>query len=440
VNGPVRAMSYASTKSAVLDLVRAAGTISRVGLVHATGLTGATISTVVRRLIDDGLVIETGRAESTGGKPRVLLQLNQSSRFAIGVQLDHSGLAYVLTNLGGAVVAHLSRAGAGVEDPPVVVERMAREVNALIDGVGVERSRVLGLGLVSPGPLTTTGGMRLTAPSMRRWEDFPLGKALEEASGLPVVLDNDATAATLGEYWSGGVGTSTTFAGVFMGTGIGAGLLVNGSAYRGASGNAGEIGHLCLDPNGPECWCGARGCTEAIAGPAAVVAAARARPEIARAAGIELAPDPALASSSGDFAATSTSGDFAALVRSANLGHPGARGILDDSARHLAVAIRTLATLMDLELVVLTGPNLAVAGSIYLPIVQAELDHFFFARATHAVKVQLSKAGTTAAAIGGAAMVLQSELAPLREGMPMPRNLAGAEFLPVGKRLNPRVR
>ena len=107
MNGPVRAMSYASTKSAVLDLVRAAGTISRVGLVHATGLTGATISTVVRRLIDDGLVIETGRAESTGGKPRVLLQLNQSSRFAIGVQLDHSGLAYVLTNLGGAVVAHL---------------------------------------------------------------------------------------------------------------------------------------------------------------------------------------------------------------------------------------------------------------------------------------------------------------------------------------------
>src|SRR5665811_1344390 len=103
----------------IRDRIRAAGTISRAGLIQQTGLTGATISTAVRRLIDDGLVIETGRAESTGGKPRVLLQLNQTSRFAVGVHLDHSGITYVLTDLGGAVVARMSRTGAGVEDPPV---------------------------------------------------------------------------------------------------------------------------------------------------------------------------------------------------------------------------------------------------------------------------------------------------------------------------------
>jgi len=151
-------MPHATTRSAVLDLIRATGTISRVGLISATGLTGATISTVVRRLINDGLVLETGRAESTGGKPRVLLQLNQSSRFAVGVHLDHSGISYVLTNLGGTVVARMSRAGIGVDDPPVVVARMARQVHALIEGVGIERSRVLGLGLVSPGPLTPSSG------------------------------------------------------------------------------------------------------------------------------------------------------------------------------------------------------------------------------------------------------------------------------------------
>ena len=415
-------MSHKNSRSVVLDVIRAAGTISRVGLTQATGLTGATISTVVRRLINDGLVLETGRAESTGGKPRVLLQLNQSSRFAVGVNLDHSGISYVLTNLGGTVVARMSRTGAGGDDPAVVVARMAREVDALIEGVGVDRSRVLGLGLVSPGPLTPTSGMRLTPPSMRHWEDFPLDRALEEATGFPVTLDDDATASAIGEYWSGGVGAATTFAAVFMGTGIGAGLLVNGSAYRGASGNAGEIGHICLDLEGPECWCGARGCTEAIAGPAAVVAAARADAAIAQATGLDHAAD---------HPRSSIAADFAAVARAARRGDGGARDLLEMSARYLAVATRTLANIMDLELVVLTGPSLAIAGSIYLPVVQAELDRSFFARATHTVTVQLSRAAAMAAAIGAAATVLQSELVPLRQGLRLPSNLASSELVPA---------
>ena len=420
MNGPVRGMSHTNSRSVVLDVIRAAGTISRVGITQATGLTGATISTVVRRLINEGLVVEMGRAESTGGKPRVLLQLNQSSRFAVGVLLDHSGITYVLTDLGGAVIARMSRTGAGVEDPPVVVARMAREVDALIDGVGVERTRVLGLGLVSPGPFTPQSGMRLTPPSMRHWEDFPLDRELEAAVGLPVMLDNDATASALGEYWSGGVGAASTFASVFMGTGIGAGLLVNGSAYRGASGNAGEIGHICLDVDGPECWCGARGCTEAMAGPAAVVAAARADDAIARATGL----DP-----SGPRAPVAA--EFAAVARAARRGDAGARQLLERSARYLAVATRTLANIMDLELIVLTGPSLAIAGSIYLPVVQAELDRSFFARATHSVAVQLSRSAATAPAIGAAAIVLQSELVPLREGLRLPKRFTGPEPVPT---------
>ena len=419
MNGP-RAMPHATSRSAVLDLIRAAGTISRVGLISATGLTGATISTVVRRLINDGLVLETGRAESTGGKPRVLLQLNQSSRFAVGVHLDHSGISYVLTNLGGAVVARMSRAGIGLEDPPVVVTRIARQVHALIEGVGIDRSRVLGLGLVSPGPLTPSSGMRLTPPSMRHWEDFPLERALREAVGLPVTLENDSTASAIGEYWSGGVGDATTFAAVFMGTGIGAGLLVNGSAYRGASGNAGEIGHICCDINGPPCWCGARGCTEAVAGPATVVAAARADDAISRAAGLDAGRQNSTIAS-----------DFGAVVRAAVRGDPGARELLELSARYLAVATRTLANIMDLDLVVLTGPSLAVAGAIYLPVVQAELDRSFFARATHPITVRLSRSAATAAAIGAAAIVLQSELVPLRRGLRLPDALAVPESAPA---------
>ncbi|MEE1928987.1 ROK family transcriptional regulator [Streptomyces sp. TRM 70351] len=413
-----RVMPHATSRAAVLDVIRAAGTISRVGLIQATGFTGATISTVVRRLIDDGLVLEIGRAESTGGKPRVLLQLNPSSRYAVGVHLDHAGITYVLTDLAGAVVARMSRAGAGAEDPPVVVSRMAGEVRNFIEGAGIDHGRVLGLGLVSPGPLTPASGMRLTPPTMRHWEEFPLDQAVSEATGMPVILENDATAAALGEHWSGVVRGTPNFAALYMGSGIGTGLMIDGMAYRGVSGNAGEIGHVCLDVAGPDCWCGARGCTEVLAGPAAVVAAARADAAISRAAGLTNAPGgPRL----------SVAADFAAVTRAARHGEGGARALLERSARYLAVAARTLANIMDLELLVLTGPSLGNAGSIYLPVVQEELDRAFFARGSHTVAVRLSDSAATAPAIGAATMVLQAELVPLRQGLHLHQAVAAAE-------------
>jgi predicted NBD/HSP70 family sugar kinase len=418
VSGSTRATFHASSKAAVLDLIRAAGTISRVGLINATGLTGGTISTVVRNLIDEGLVVEIGLAESTGGKRRVLLQLEHSARYAVGVHLDHANITYVLVNLGGSVVARISRSSTGIEDPSLVVTRITREVDSLIDSVGVERDRVLGLGLVSPGPLAPTAKMRLTPPAMRRWEDFAFDRALEKSTGLPVVVDNDATAAALGEHWSGSVGATSTFATLYMGTGIGAGILLNGIPYRGPSGNAGEIGHSCLDINGPDCWCGAKGCLEAVAGPAAVVSQARADRGLARAAGL---------TGGTSKARTPVAADFAAISRAARRGDKRASALLQQSARYVGAAARGLANVVDLEVLVLTGASFAIAGSAYLPVVRAELDQAFFARTAHSIEVRLSNTAATAPAVGAAAIVLQSELAPLRERVPLPENLAAAE-------------
>lgn len=421
---PARATPHATSRAAVLDVIRAAGTISRAGLVAATGFTGATVSTVVRALIDEGLVRETGRAESTGGKPRVLLQLARESRYAVGVHVDPVGITYALTDLTGAVVSRMTRAGAGGDDPAAIVARMARQIDALVEGAGVDRDRVLGAGLVS-----ATGGTR-PLPSMRHWAHFPMAEELERASGLPVVAGNDATAAALGEYWSGGVNEASIFAAVYMGTGIGAGLLIDGIPYQGASRNAGEIGHVCLDVDGPPCWCGARGCVEALAGPAAVVRAARADAELSRAAEL---PEPEApsegfggggAGSGGARAEPSVAAEFASVVRAARRGQPTARALLDRSARYLAVAVRTLANVMDLDLVVLTGPGLALAGSVYLPAVRAELDTAFFARASHTVEVRLSRSAATAPAIGAATMVLQSRLVPLRPRLRLPEDLS----------------
>ncbi|WP_330275947.1 ROK family protein [Lentzea sp. NBC_00516] len=197
------------------------------------------------------------------------------------------------------------------------------------------------------------------------------------------MLDNDATAAVLGEHWSGGMGSASTSAALYMGSGIGAGIVIGGITYRGSSGNAGEIGHMCVDITGPECWCGARGCVEALAGPVAVVAAARANRALAHLVGA-------------GGSRNSLTAEFAAVSRAARRGEPQATAILERSARYVAVATRTLANVMDVEFLVLTGPGFAIAGSVYLPIVREELDRGFFARGVHKVEVRLSHTAATA--------------------------------------------
>ncbi|GAA2684919.1 MULTISPECIES: ROK family transcriptional regulator [Actinosynnema] len=397
MSGPARATPHASSKATVLDVIRAAGVISRVGLIGATGFTGATISTVVRKLIDEGLVVETGRAESTGGKRRVLLQLNHSARYAVGVHLDHAGNTYVLTNLGGAVVARILRPG--VADPAAVVGQVADSVSALVEGVGIERELVLGVGVVSPG-----------APGAPGADVEGLVGELGRAVGLPVAVDNDATAAALGEHWSGGIGGTATSAALCMGTRLGAGLVIGGITYRGNGGDAGEIGHVSVDALGPVCWCGGRGCLEVMAGPAAVVAEAGELPSLAR-----------------ELKGGSVAADFAAVARAARRGEGAALGLLERSARCVAVAARSLANLMDLEVLVLTGPGFAVAGSVYLPVIREELGRAVVGRGSGGVDVRLSRSASTAPAIGAAALVLQAELVPLTQGLRLPENLAAAE-------------
>lgn len=382
------------SQAAILDAIRSQRTISRVELARVTGLTPATVTTVVRRLMDDGLVVEVGRGASTGGKPRTLLQLKPDSRYAIGVYLGEDAVTYVLSDLSGAVVARWRRRGIGEGTPDATVARIAAEADELVVRAAVDRARLVGLGVVGRGPLRPHTGMVLAPPGLERWVEFPLRERLAAAAGLPVLLDNDATASVVGSYWADGVPATVSMAALFMGNGIGAGVVTDGVVFRGARGNAGEVGHTTIDVDGPVCWCGSRGCVEALAAPPVVVAHARER-------GLDLGPAdrPVLAA-------------FAELARRALRGEPAATELVAQSAGYVAVAAQTLANMYDVDLLVLTGPAFAVAGPLYLPAVSRRLAETFFARGSGPVEVRLSTHGAEASAIGAAALVLQSELAP----------------------------
>lgn len=385
-----------TSKGLVLDLIRTLGPISRVELAETTGLTQATMSTVVRQLLGEGLVVETGRGESTGGKPPVMLDVNPDARFAVGVQLGRESITYVVINLSGAIVGRTRTTGIGTSEPTDMVQRLAAEVDRTLEGLGIEKASVVGVGVVAPGPLDVGRGMILHSPHLGAWLDVPIRSMLSDAVGLPVILDNDATAAAIGDFWSGKLDHAVAHATVYMGTGIGAGVLIDGIVFRGASSNAGELGQVVV--TGPD---GARSYLEEVADPGAVVRRARETGD-ARRLGL-LGDD--------DFA------DFRAIAMAAARGDAGAGTLIEESAEHVADAMLTMANLFDLDSVSLAGPAFAVAGPAYVRAITQRLNTEFFAHTQHRVRVRLSTDVSDAAAVGGAALVLQTELAPRTMGL-----------------------
>ncbi|MEV7972169.1 ROK family transcriptional regulator [Cellulomonas sp. NPDC089187] len=381
------------SRGRVLDLVRTRAPISRVELAELTGLTQAAISHAVRALIDDGLLVETDQRTYTGGKPRVLLSLNPRARCGLGVQLGADWIVLVLADAAGAVVARSRLRGARDRDPADVVADIATELDLLLRAAAVSASAVVGIGLVAPGALDLAQGAILASRSMTRWQGYPLRDALTRATGLPVLLDNDATAAAIGEYWSGRIAGSVAHCTLYMGASIGAGIVIGGSVYRGASSNTGPLGRMRL--HGPD-----HGTVEDLAGPHAVAARARTALDTGRPSTIRLSPDadPFL--------------DFTAVATAAVHGDDLAHRLIEESANYLADAALTVANLLDLDSLVLAGPSFTTAGALYLRAVRDRIDAEFFPAARHGVRVMLSGQVADAAAVGAAALVLQEELAP----------------------------
>ncbi|MGI5258000.1 ROK family transcriptional regulator [Streptomyces angustmyceticus] len=247
----------------LLGLLRAAGRagVSRRELADRTGLTPQAVSKITARLRADGLAAEAGRRASTGGKPATVLRLVPDARHAVGLHLDRDELTAVLADLTGAAVA-VRRApldfAAGADQ---VLATAGREVAALRAQAG--GPPVLGAGVACPGPLDHTTGVLHRVTGAPRWDGFPLRAALAERLGLPVVLDKDTNAAALG-LAQGIPSGAGSFGYLHLGTGLGAGLVLDGGLYRGPRTGAGEFGHQTVQWDGPRCGCGRRGCIEAL--------------------------------------------------------------------------------------------------------------------------------------------------------------------------------
>lgn len=390
------------TRSAVLDLIRSSGTISRVELAEMTGLTATSITRIVKSLMEAGRVIETGFGESTGGKRRSLLQLNHASGFAVGVSIDERRLTYVVTDLGGAVVGQLLAPGAGSAGPNEVVKRVASELQDVFLQLGVRKSDVVGVGVAGAG-LDVRGAEGLLSLSAEHWEGFDVESALAAEADLTVVRGNDAACAALGQFWVGRIPAGKDFGLLYMSNGFGLGLVSGGAVVRGASSNVGEIGHMVIDINGPTCWCGSRGCLEMLAAPRAMVADAMTDASL-----VELCE---LRGGESDLRH-----DYRNIARAAAHGSAVALKVVERSADFVARAALSVVNLLDLDTLYLAGPAFAEVGTIYVRAIRELVAQVARTRAVHPVVVELAESGVDAAAVGAASLALQHVLTPHARG------------------------
>ncbi len=392
----------------VLDSIRRARSgLSRVELAERTGLSAQTIGNVSRRLLEAGLIRESGKVVNGPGKPRTLLQLVSRGSFAVGVHIDPAVITYVVLDLEGAVVAHSRTRTPSPPQADQVIELMARSIRALIDDSGVDPSLVLGVGIASPGPIDPEAGIVLDPPMLPRWRDVPLRAALSEATGLPVLLEKDVTAAAVAETWFSTGVSRANFAFVYYGTGYGTGLVLGREAVRGVSSNAGDAGHITVDSEGTICVCGRRGCVGDLITPRALVAEAVS-------AGV-LAPLPPRDDDPLDMRAVGEA--FQALAAAAGSGDEAATRILHSAARHLARALVVIVNLLDIDEIVFGGPFWEDIGDAVLEV----LPHAVLTSKALIMKREIafvtSAIGEDVAAVGAACLVLDYAFSPRPSGM-----------------------
>ncbi|HEX4818318.1 MAG TPA: ROK family transcriptional regulator [Nonomuraea sp.] len=372
----------ATNLAVVLRFVREHAPCSRADIAASTGLNKATVSSLVADLIDRRLVRETGLTENRVGRPATMLVLDGSPYAAIGVEINVDHVSAVATDLAGERLLTWRRSFSAGDSVNQGVAGVGAIVRRVVNRMAKEERQILGLAVAVPGLVDVQGTVRL-APSLG-WRDADIGGDLAKAlrdPGFPVQVDNDANLAALAEQRFGAHAGASDLVCLTGEIGVGAGIILDGRLRRGGLGHSGEIGHVQLDPDGPGCHCGRRGCLEAMAGIGAV---------------LRRIPSPA-----------EVQIEVEEVVRLAEAGDPGTLSTLHTVGRHLGRGVSILANLLNPEVVVLGGYYVPLAPWL-LPPVQDELSDRVIAAEAGGCAVVASTLGHDAAALGGAARVLDS--------------------------------
>jgi glucokinase len=302
------------------------------------------------------------------------------------MDLGGTNLRVAGVSAGGEVVALHREQTVARQGPGPVIERIVAAIGRVSDGITAAGGSIRGVVLGAPGIISSREGTVVASPNLPGWRDVPLRDLVASATGLPVLLENDANAAAYGEYWRGAGRGCDSMVLLTLGTGVGGGLVLHGELWRGADGMAGEIGHVTVEPNGRTCRCGNAGCLETYASATAVVENYRELSAIEEGVSAE------------------------EVGRRALEGDANARQSYREAGRSLGIAFAGLVNLLNPEQIVIGGGVLP-AWDLFMPTAEQELRRRAFAPAAERVRFAPAALGDLAG-VTGAAGLLWRDLAP----------------------------
>lgn len=390
-------------RAVLLSLLHELGPLSRLDLSARMGITPAAVSGLVREMIDAGIVKEIGpdgsRTAGTAGRKPILLDLVPEACFAVGVVIHREGWEIGLMNVRGELVARRSVAQDVRRVDGTVADAIAGAIHGLVQpgegGNGAYAHRTVGVGIGVSGLLAPEGaGGGEASPGSPADGSLAVRDLFASRVRLPVFVDNNVKAMAVGEQLFGAGRQTENLVFFKVGPGVGSAAVVDGDLYRGSRNRAGEIGHCVVDPEGPPCVCGRRGCLEAVASPRALVARARA-------ALSSLPPSPLVELARGRPEGV----DLETLLAAARQDDAFARDVLGEAARHLGAACAILINLFDPEVVVLHGRFFEGGPAVCEPF-RDTLHRHVYARRPDGVNVVTSQLGDGLEVIGAASLAM----------------------------------
>lgn len=345
-------------KHAALDLIRFSGAgMSRTELAEQMGLTRAAVSLIVNDLLESRVVMEAESRSVPSGRPPIVLEINPERGLVGAIDMGATHMSIAVADFAARIHQETEIAIDIKDGPEVCIALADRMLKQILASQGLSVSHLSAIGVGVPGPVITEAGMVVSPPIMPGWDHYPIRASLEKAWGCPVTLNNDAELGALGEWAYGAGRGEKNIAYIKVGSGVGAGLILNKQIYGGTTGAAGEIGHLTIDENGPLCNCGNHGCLEAFAGGHAIARQGQALAQSGKRTLLASLPVESI-----------TAQEVAEAARRGDL---HAQEILSRAGTYIGIAIAGLINLFNPSVVIIGGGVAQVGDMLTTPIRQA---------------------------------------------------------------------
>ena len=376
----------------MISALQRMGPLTRGELTALTALSRATISSVVAELQSAGLAVQDGDDDSSSSRGRRagLVSLNRAAGVALGIDFGKRHLRVAISDLAYTVLSERARELPIDHAAPEGVGLARELVQEVVNEAGIGTEDIVGIGMGLPGPVNRRTGRLGSSTILPGWVGINAQEEMSRALSMPVVVDNDANLGAMAEWiWGAGQGCDDV---VYLkaSNGVGAGLILGGQPYQGAGGTAGEIGHTIIDPSGPMCRCGNRGCLETLVGIPALL-------ELFKPAFGEI-----------------TIGE---VISRAEEGDPACRRVLDDAGRTIGHAASHLCNLINPDRIVVGG-ELAGAGEILLTPLRDAITRAAIPSAAQDATVTAGVLGDRAEVLGALALALRESGRGLRPRQP----------------------